>query len=178
MRIARFAAVAVMGSFVAASFTGCSWFHKKTPTVPGDAGGVIGTGGGGLTEEGAGGMGSERFGAGKETKGQFASVYFAYDSSQVEAAERSKCETVSSFLKENANANMIVEGHCDERGSAEYNLALGERRALAVRAYLIGLGVDGARVQTKSYGEENPVAMGHDESSWKLNRRSEFVLVQ
>lgn len=176
--MARFATVAVVGAFMAASFTGCSWFGpKKPPTVPGNAGDVIGTAGGGLTEEGAG-MGTERFGAGTETKGQFPSVYFAYDSSQVESAERSKCETVASFLKERAAANLIVEGHCDERGSAEYNLALGERRALAVRAYLIGLGVDGARVQTKSYGEENPVAMGHDESSWKLNRRSEFVLVQ
>ena len=177
--MARFVTVAVVGAVMAASFTGCSWFRpKKTPTVPGDAGGVIGTSTGGLTEEGAGGMGSERFGAGTEKKGQFASVYFAYDSSQVESAERSKCETAASFLKQNTTANMIVEGHCDERGSAEYNLALGERRALAVRAYLIGLGVDGARVQTKSYGEENPVAMGHDDSSWKLNRRGEFVLVQ
>ena len=109
---------------------------------------------------------------------QFPTVYFAYDSSQVESAERSKCEQAAGFLKEHTAGNMIVEGHCDERGSAEYNLALGERRAQAVRAYLIGLGVDGARVQTKSYGEENPVAMGHDESSWKLNRRAEFVLVQ
>jgi peptidoglycan-associated lipoprotein len=71
---------------------------------------------------------------------------------------------------------VVIEGHCDERGSREYNLALGERRALAVRAYLVGLGIDATRLQTKSYGEEQPVAMGHDESSWSRNRRAEFVL--
>jgi peptidoglycan-associated lipoprotein len=69
-----------------------------------------------------------------------------------------------------------VEGNCDERGSNEYNLALGERRALAVRAYLVNLGIDAGRIQTKSLGEERPVALGHDESSWQQNRRAEFQL--
>ena len=73
---------------------------------------------------------------------------------------------------------MIVEGHCDERGSNEYNLALGERRALAVRAAMISAGIDGARVQTRSYGEERAVAFGHDESAWRLNRRAEFTFTQ
>ena len=110
--------------------------------------------------------------------GQFAAVYFDYDSSQVNESERAKCEAVSEYLKSNAAVGVIVEGHCDERGSAEYNLALGERRALAVRAYLIGLGVDGARIQTKSMGEEKPVCLEHDESCWCKNRRGEFVLFQ
>jgi peptidoglycan-associated lipoprotein len=68
-----------------------------------------------------------------------------------------------------------IEGHCDERGSAEYNLALGDRRARAVKDYLVSLGVDPARLSTISYGEERPFAMGHDEAAWAQNRRGHFV---
>lgn len=118
---------------------------------------------------------SERPG-GEEYAGGFTPVYFDYDSSQINAPERPKIEAVADYLKKNRGVNLIIEGHCDERGSREYNMALGERRALAIRAYLIGLGIDAARIQTKSYGEERPVAFGHDESSWRLNRRGEFVL--
>jgi len=71
---------------------------------------------------------------------------------------------------------VIVEGHADERGSREYNLALGERRALAVRDYLISLGVNSAAIQTKSYGEEMPENMGHDETAWRANRRAVFAI--
>jgi peptidoglycan-associated lipoprotein len=113
-----------------------------------------------------------------EFSSQFEPVYFAYDSSQINPSERDKIETVSDYLQDNSAYGVIVEGHCDERGSHEYNLALGERRALAVRAYLIGLGLDATRIQTKSYGEENPAAFGHDEESWRLNRRAVFVLFQ
>lgn len=123
------------------------------------------------------GMPGERTEGAAELAGQFQPVYFDYDSTQINASERGKIEAVADHLK-SGSVGIIVEGHCDERGSAEYNLALGERRALAVRAYLVGLGVDGARVQTKSYGEENPVATGHDESAWRQNRRAEFVIVQ
>lgn len=110
--------------------------------------------------------------------GQFEAVYFEYDSPQLNPAEQSKINTAISYLHQNPTSGIIVEGHCDERGSNEYNLALGERRALAVRAYMISNGIDGARVQTRSYGEERPVAFGHDEASWRLNRRAEFVLTQ
>jgi peptidoglycan-associated lipoprotein len=119
---------------------------------------------------------SDRFQGGTEHPGLFPPVYFAYDSSQVVESERSKVEAVSHHLKQNSSVAVIIEGHCDERGSREYNLALGERRALAVRAYLAGLGIGADRVQTKSYGEENPAAPGHDEESWARNRRGEFVL--
>lgn len=120
----------------------------------------------------------DRFAGGVEIPGQFSPVYFDYDSAVIKDAERSKLEAVADYLRKNPAAKLIVEGHCDERGSNEYNLALGERRALAVRAYLVGLGVQADRIQTKSYGEERPVAHGHDESAWRLNRRGEFVLVQ
>lgn len=107
---------------------------------------------------------------------KFASALFDYDSAQVKESERAKIDAVADFLKKTAKTGVLVEGNCDERGSAEYNMSLGERRALAVRAYLVGLGIDGAIVQTKSNGKEKPVNMGHDESAWSLNRRAEFVL--
>lgn len=110
-------------------------------------------------------------------RNMFQPVMFEYDSSQVPTSERAKIEAVAQYLKGKASAAVVIEGNCDERGSAEYNLALGERRALAVRAYLVGLGVENERVQTKSLGEEQPVAMGHDEESWRQNRRGVFVIV-
>ncbi|MCA1809556.1 MAG: OmpA family protein [Kiritimatiellia bacterium] len=106
---------------------------------------------------------------------RFENVLFEYDSTQVASSERAKIEAVADYIRSNQRVGVVVEGHCDERGSREYNMALGERRALAVRAYLIGLGIDGAVIQTKSYGKENPIAFGSDESAWLLNRRAEFV---
>lgn len=110
--------------------------------------------------------------------GQFDAVRFAFDSAQVEDAERAKVEAAAEFLKSNPSALATLEGHCDERGSAEYNISLGERRALAVRTYLTHLGIDGARIQTKSYGAERPKDPGHDESAWSVNRRVEFVMTK
>lgn len=109
---------------------------------------------------------------------QFEAVYFEYDSSQVASSERSKLEAVAEYLRGSANVGLIVEGHCDERGSNEYNLALGERRAQAVRAYIIGLGIAADRIKTVSYGEEQPVAFGHDDEAWRQNRRAQFSLFQ
>lgn len=106
----------------------------------------------------------------------FQPVYFAYDSSQVNPEEAAKVEAVAKHLNRGKGKGVIVEGHGDERGSREYNLALGERRALAVRDYLISLGVKPSSIQTKSFGEEMPAAMGHDESAWRQNRRSVFAI--
>ena len=110
--------------------------------------------------------------------GQFEAVRFDYDSPQLNPSEQGKIDAVVAYLQSNPTHGVIVEGHCDERGSNEYNLALGERRSLAVRAAMISAGIDGARVQTRSYGEERAVAFGHDESAWRLNRRAEFVFTQ
>lgn len=112
---------------------------------------------------------------GAEVAGQFEAVLFEYDSTQLNPSEQAKINAVVGYLQQNPTAGIVVEGHCDERGSNEYNLSLGERRALAVRAAMIAAGVDGARIQTRSYGEERPVAFGHDEASWRLNRRAEFL---
>jgi len=121
--------------------------------------------------------GAEPF-AGTELRGRFQPVYFAYDSAAIADAERSKIEAVADSMRANPARRLVIEGHCDERGSNEYNLALGERRALAIRAYLVGLGVPADRIQTKSFGEEQPAAMGHNEEAWRLNRRGEFVIVE
>jgi len=103
-------------------------------------------------------------------------VLFAYDSFQVTDREVSKIKAVGDFMKANGGVRLVCEGNCDERGTAEYNMSLGENRALAVRAYLIGLGVDGAKIQTKSFGKEKPLELGHDEASHAKNRRVEFAL--
>ncbi|MBN2450710.1 MAG: OmpA family protein [Lentisphaeria bacterium] len=104
-------------------------------------------------------------------------VYFAYDSAAIGPAERPKLETLAGHLKEYANYAVIVEGHCDDRGSDEYNRALGEQRALVVRDYLMSLGITGDRLETVSYGEERPaVPNATSESQHGRNRRAEFVI--
>jgi peptidoglycan-associated lipoprotein len=105
------------------------------------------------------------------------SVYFDYDSSAIKSGEKSKIENVASYLKANTAVAVKVEGNCDERGTEEYNRALGERRALAVREYLVNSGVAPDRLDTISYGEDRPLAAGHDESAWKQNRRDDFVVL-
>ena len=101
-------------------------------------------------------------------------VLFGYDSSSVEPSERAKVQEVADYLVNTSGVTVTLEGHCDERGSLDYNLALGERRALAIRDYLLQMGVTGARITTKTLGEEMPAAFGHDESSYLQNRRGEF----
>ena len=118
----------------------------------------------------------ERLTGGEERAGMFTAVYFGYDSNAIQAGERAKLEEVAAYLRKEKGVALIVEGHCDERGSREYNLALGERRALAVREYLIGLGVAADRVQTRTMGEEQPAVGGHDEAAWAQNRRAEFII--
>lgn len=101
-------------------------------------------------------------------------VYFAFDSYRIAASELVKVQMAAEHLRSFPRDVLIVEGHTDERGSSEYNLALGERRALAVREALIGLGVSAQRIQTLSFGEEQPAVQGTGEGVWSLNRRSEF----
>ena len=109
---------------------------------------------------------------------KFSPVYFAFDSYVLPPSEVSKIEQVAQHLKQNANHVVVVEGNCDERGSNEYNMSLGENRALAVREYLVKLGIAADRIQTRSYGEEKPAVAGTGEEVWRLNRRDEFALFQ
>lgn len=103
-------------------------------------------------------------------------VYFDYDSERLTAEAEQRLQTKISILRANPSLRIRVEGHADERGSTEYNLALGQRRAETVKSYLQTYGIDGSRVQTLSYGEERPAARGTDEASWARNRRAEFQI--
>jgi peptidoglycan-associated lipoprotein len=102
-------------------------------------------------------------------------VYFAYDSAEITGPDRPVIEAHGRYLGDNPSASVTLEGHADERGSREYNLALGERRANAVRQLMTLLGASGAQIRVVSYGEERPAADGHDESAWSLNRRVEII---
>lgn len=108
----------------------------------------------------------------------FAPVYFGFDASALPAGEMAKIEAVAAHLKEKLGRVVIIEGNCDERGSNEYNLSLGDLRATSIRAYLESIGIAPNRIQTKSYGEEKPAVIGHDESAWAKNRRGEFAVFQ
>ena len=102
-------------------------------------------------------------------------IYFGFDSSEVPDSERATIEAHARYLSERAGALITLEGHADERGSREYNVALGEQRAEAVRQLMSLLGANASRIRTVSYGEERPAAAGHDESAWQLNRRVEII---
>jgi peptidoglycan-associated lipoprotein len=103
-------------------------------------------------------------------------VYFELDSSELSAANQKVLDQDAALLKRYTSWAVTIEGHCDERGTAEYNLALGERRAIAARAYLISLGIAADRLRTVSYGKEFPFDPGHDEAAFAKNRRAHFVI--
>ncbi len=104
-------------------------------------------------------------------------VYFGYDSSTLTEEAHQILASNASWLISNTGVSVSIEGHCDERGSDEYNFALGENRALAVKKYLIALGVAPDRLKTISFGEERPAVIDHNETAWSKNRRSEFKLI-
>lgn len=100
-------------------------------------------------------------------------IYFDFDSHELRSEAKNTLNALSVQLRNNSKVSLVIEGHCDERGTTEYNLALGEKRALAVKDYLINSGLGKSRMQTASFGEEKPAAAGHDEQSWAKNRRAE-----
>jgi peptidoglycan-associated lipoprotein len=110
-------------------------------------------------------------------KGQFQPIYFAFDSYEVAPDEGNTLRQLASFLKSTPK-NIILAGFTDERGTPEYNRGLGERRAQAVRNFLLSLGVSAGRIQTVSFGQEMPANPGHDESAWAKNRRVEIGVVR
>lgn len=110
--------------------------------------------------------------------GVFSDVYFDYDKSQIRKADYNTLNKINKYLQRNPGVIIMIEGHCDERGSNEYNMALGEQRALSVRRYLISLGSDSSNLHTVSYGEEKPQDSGHKESAWAKNRRSHFLVAK
>lgn len=104
-------------------------------------------------------------------------VHFAFDSSLLDGEAERILEQKAAWMQDNGAVGVQIEGHCDERGTSAYNLALGERRANAVQEYLTVLGVDPSRLSTISYGEEQPLDPGHDEAAWSRNRRAHFVIL-
>ena len=195
MKCTKTAMVAVCGA-LALAFAGC-----KYDDVGGDAAGNGGAGAGGAN--GLGGAGGANVTAldtdvanvtDKDgvpatavpfdqdpnyvrcTDVDFQPVYFGFDASNLASEELAKIEAVAAHLQQNPDRVVMVEGNCDERGSNEYNLSLGELRAISIRDYLVTLGVGAARIQTKSYGEEKPAATGSGEDAWAKNRRGEFVV--
>jgi len=155
--------------------TGCSWFGEEEIT---DTPGVIDVP---VTDSDTGKeITGERFeDKYKKVDGVTLSpVYFAFDSYALAPSEIAKIEQVAKHLLANSSHVLVVEGHCDARGSAEYNLALGENRAQSIRGHLVNLGVDAARMQTRSFGSEKPAMAGSGEDVWRLNRRGEFALYQ
>jgi peptidoglycan-associated lipoprotein len=106
----------------------------------------------------------------------FQPVFFALDSSDVDGPAQQALNANAEIMKKYSSWVVTIEGHADERGTAEYNLALGERRAMSARTYLVSLGLSGDRLRTVSYGKEFPFDPGHDEAAWAKNRRAQFVL--
>ena len=103
-------------------------------------------------------------------------VFFGYDSSDLDSDALELLQDQVAWLKQNADVSVTIEGHCDERGTREYNLALGEKRAQAVKNYLIGLGINPDRVSTISYGKERPAVVGSNDGAWAQNRRSVTIV--
>lgn len=114
---------------------------------------------------------------GRTTEGMLP-VYFDFDSSDIRKDQGARVELNADFIKKQKDYDIKIEGNCDQRGTNEYNMALGERRALSAKKYLINLGVDESKLRTISYGEERVLLHGHDELSWAQNRRADFVVIE
>lgn len=155
---------------------------KKKDTLPETGSAEAATAGGGVN--GGGGMSREdreqmgQRDAGYMDEAQLQDVYFDFDKSDLRSDARDALSQNADWIKANGSAKIQIEGHCDERGTEAYNLALGERRANSVKNYLVSLGVEPERLFTISYGEELPVDPGHDEISWSKNRRAHFLVTQ
>ncbi len=114
----------------------------------------------------------------KEVQVTLMDVFFDFDKATIKADQQAALQADLAALKTDPKLKLLIEGHCDERGTAEYNLALGERRAMAVKDALQAAGIPADRLSIISYGKERPFVLGHDESAWKWNRRAHFPLCQ
>ncbi|HYA32112.1 MAG TPA: peptidoglycan-associated lipoprotein Pal [Thermodesulfovibrionales bacterium] len=113
-----------------------------------------------------------------EISGMFKDILFDYDKYDLREDGKQTLKTVSDYLRKNTSHKVLIEGHCDERGTSEYNLALGDKRAKSAKDYLVSLGVPSARVDTLSYGKEKPACAEHTEECWAMNRRDHFVVLK
>jgi peptidoglycan-associated lipoprotein len=108
--------------------------------------------------------------------GAFQDIHFEFDKYRITSDDEPVLQRIARWLKENEDVKVLIEGHCDERGTNEYNMALGEQRALAARRYMVGLGIDANRLNTISYGEEQPLDSASTEEAWAKNRRDHFTV--
>ena len=187
----------VLAALMAATSAGCKTKPKNITPIPGGNANVAGTGnllnrdnGGKLNSGGDVVTIDETGNIGLSDLGEFENmlmdrdalaaqtVYFELDRSEIHPDDLGKVEAVAGILAQDAQNKVLIEGHCDERGTEEYNRALGERRALSVRDALSGLGVSADRVRTMSYGEDRPADPGLNDAAYSRNRRGEFVLLK
>ncbi len=192
MKLTKFANLLVVGLVVVVAVSGC----RKRPTpltvLPNQGMPKVGddTGGKPLTGDDTGIKTSEpTTGTPQVSPDKFANyarnaeifkantVYFDFDSSVVKSGEKKKINDVAAYMKAHPTDALSIEGHCDERGTEEYNRALGERRALALRDEVLRQGVNSDMVVTTSFGKDRPADPGHNESAWRKNRRGEFILL-
>jgi peptidoglycan-associated lipoprotein len=169
MKLKSFAIIGLLGLTLLAS--SCSTAKKKTEEVAPDTSGVV-------TDNGKNaGIGFDLNGDSDSNKaGALKTVYFEFNSASLSSETKETLNNNAQFLKTNPKVKLQVEGHADERGGVQFNLALAEKRAKGVREYLIGQGVEGGRLTTISFGKERPVAFGHDEEAWSKNRRANFLV--
>ena len=196
MKYSKTAMVAVCGA-LALAFAGCKYDDVEDAGAGGTAGGAGAGGADGMGRNGATVSAVETdVGSVTDQNGvpatavpfdqdpnyvrctdvEFQPVYFGFDASNLASDELSKIEAVATHLQQNPDRVVMVDGNCDERGSNEYNLSLGELRAISIRDYLVTLGIAAGRIQTKSYGEEKPAVAGSGEGAWSKNRRGEFAV--
>ena len=187
----------VLAALMAATSTGCKTKPKNITPIPGgnasvagsgsllgrDSSGTVNGGGDVVTVDQSGNIGLSDLGEFENMlmdRDALAAqtVYFELDRSEIHPDDLSKVEAVAGILAQDPQNKVLIEGHCDERGTEEYNRALGERRALSVRDALSGLGVSADRVRTMSYGEDRPADPGLNDAAYSRNRRGEFVLLK
>jgi len=196
MKLIKLSAILVLAVAMSFGATGCKKKPQGPTPLPGRSGAKVGGSGpavdntGGMNGGDTTGVGSTTGGIPQDDLGNFENmnmdrqafaantVHFAYDSSAVRSDDQANVDAVAAALSAEAANKVLIEGHCDERGTEGYNMSLGERRALAVREALVAKGVSPDRVRTISYGEAKPAVDAHDESAWSANRRGEFILLR
>jgi peptidoglycan-associated lipoprotein len=163
---------------VALAFLGCS--SKKNQTGAGGPGGLGGPGGMGESGVGSGGGGSltklQKGTLGEGDQGPLKDIHFGYNDYTIQPQDNDILRANADWLQQNRTSRVQVEGHCDERGSEEYNIALGAKRAQAAKDYLQTLGINADRISTISYGKELPICQDHTEDCWSQNRRDHFAV--
>lgn len=164
-----------LSGFICASMIVLAGCSSKSAVQPGDSS-ANGPGSAG-TDITSGPATGDSFGSGSGavTGAVLGDVFYQFDSSVLSAESQDQLKQDTAWMKNNPAQTVIIEGHCDERGTDEYNIALGERRAITAKEYLVTLGVSASRISTISYGEERPFDPGHNEEAWAKNRRAHFV---